>query len=84
MSLPVGTRVKLSTGSPCPKRGRWVIQQWLTENGEGVIEEVGPDYVCVAIEKRADGSPIVNHKRTQVIHETDKRYTITPLEPSQS
>lgn len=79
MNLPVGTRVQLSTGAPCPKRGKWVIQRWLEENGQGHVSEIGADYVCIAIEHRADGSPIINHRRTQVIHNADKHITVTPL-----
>lgn len=79
MNLPVGTKVRLSTGQRRPKRGIWVQARWDEENGQGHVSEIGADYFCVEIEARADGSPIVNHRRTQVIHNTDKRFTVTPL-----
>ena len=79
ITLPIGTKVQLSTGTPCPKRGRWVISKWMDENGQGRVEEIGADYTAIAIDARADGSPIVGYKRTQVIHNTDKRFTVTPL-----
>jgi hypothetical protein len=75
---PIGTPVLLCNGQPRPKRGRWVIASWMVENGRGTVEEIGPDYFCVKIETRADGSP-VGYQRTQVIHNTDKRFTVTPL-----
>lgn len=77
-ALPIGTRVLLSNGKPCPKRGKWVIASWMVENGRGTVEEVTPDYFCVKIDTRADGAP-VGYQRTQVIHRTDTRFTVTPL-----
>lgn len=78
--LQVGTKVQLSTGKPCPKRGKWVRAAWMVENGQGTVEEVGADYIAVLVETRADGTPMPGgYKRTQVIHETNKTLTATPL-----
>lgn len=82
-ALKVGTRVQLSTGKPCPKRGKWVIADWLVLNGQGRVSELYPDYICVAIEKRADGRPVLL-QRTQVIPYTDKRFTLTPIDDEES
>ena len=78
--LAIGTRVQLSTGKPRPKRGKWVIAEWNVVNGQGTVEDVKPDYICVTIERRADGTPMpAGYKRTQVIHETNASITVTPL-----
>lgn len=77
-ALPIGARVQLSTGTRRPKRGVWVIARWMIENGQGTVEEVTPDYFCVRMRTQADGAP-VGYQRTQVIHRTDKRFTVTPL-----
>jgi hypothetical protein len=82
-ALKVGTRVQLSTGQPRPKRGKWVIADWLVVNGQGRVSEIHPAYICVAIERQADGRP-VGYQRTQVIPYTDKRFTLTPIDDEES
>lgn len=66
-ALPIGARVQLSTGKPCPKRGKWVIAAWQAENGQGTVSEIGADYFAVKLETYANGSPVA-YQRTQVIH----------------
>ena len=77
-ALPIGTRVQLSTGKPCPKRGKWVIAEWMTTNGRGAVAEVTPDYIVVRIDTRADGAPL-GLLRSQVISHGATHITVTPL-----
>jgi hypothetical protein len=71
---PIGTRVLLCNGQPRPRRGKWMV-----ENGRGMVSEIGPDFFVVRIEAKADGTPMGLARRSQVIHEADKRFTVTPL-----
>lgn len=77
-ALPIGTKVQLSTGTPRPKRGEWVIKKWLTDNGQGAVEEVGPNYIVVVIETRADGSQVIL-RQSRAIYDGATHFTVTPL-----